>query len=99
MYVFLISLRLSIRVVHMGQFFWPDPILPVTLRTRPDPSPLPTLRHTVGLKCGLNGYDSSLFRKYFSITHALAVVIANQRMLMNNCCHMMKYRYTRQLNW
>jgi len=42
MYVFLISLRLSIRVVHMGQFFWPDPILPVTLRTRPDPSPLPT---------------------------------------------------------
>ena len=62
-------------------FFWPDPVQPVTLRTRPDPSRLFDCPPSdVGLKCGLNDNDLSLFRKHFS--DALAVSIANQRMLM-----------------
>jgi len=64
----------SLKFVH-GSIFLTRPDL-----TRPIPIAHPQT-YTVGLKCGLNDHDSSLFRKRFS--NALAVAIANQRMLMN----------------
>jgi len=49
----------------------------------------------IGLKCGLNDNESFLFRKHFS--NALAVVNANQRMLMKLLSH--DEVHGRQLSW